>query len=461
MLKGILILFVVLSLLTFATVIKGSPDPSITIQPSNADSFIEEYNPDNNKNDKTYLSVKSLDGGVKHENFRSLVQFDLSSIPLGATITSATLHLYYYNSGSDPVDRVYWVYRVTSPWVESEVTWNNNDNLNTWTTLGGDYVTTNGASSTVPSSYSWMVWDVTDIMSDWMGGESNYGFIVMDDSENSVDSYYTRFRAREYTGDTELLPKLEVMYTIPETTTSTTTSVLTTTSTTTTVVTTTSTTTVPTTTSTTSTSTIPMTTTSTISTTTTTSMPTTSTTTTTPTTSTSTSTTTSTTTTIPEIPGTFVRFMSTKGEIGEINKIDDIDISNFNPEHNCFSGYLSREDSRYCGLVSLYSKGDLTVEKTLHYWDHDLTIEEEQEVSITLVASKFDDCTHFIASRISCEGEGVLIIHNEATREYYRETLDEFRFDIENGKVSIEGGKTLDDLFSVTELPVEIVRFVE
>lgn len=62
---------------------------------------------------------------------RSLIQFDLSTIPINATIMSATLSL-YWAPGSDEGNHFgffgsnkAWLQRVTSSWQENTVTWNN------------------------------------------------------------------------------------------------------------------------------------------------------------------------------------------------------------------------------------------------------------------------------------------------------------------------------------------------
>jgi hypothetical protein len=67
--------------------------------------------------------------GADHK-IRSLIAFDLSSIPAGSTIMSATLSL-YWAPGSDEGNHFgffgsnkAWLQRVTSQWQENSVTWN-------------------------------------------------------------------------------------------------------------------------------------------------------------------------------------------------------------------------------------------------------------------------------------------------------------------------------------------------
>jgi hypothetical protein len=149
------------------------------------------------------MSVRS--GGGAGLLIRVLVRFDLSSIPAGSTVNSASLQLCYYSYlGSDPVNRLYVVYRVTTNWVEGDGTgigttganWNKPDKsaLPTWTTPGGDF-TTSGASppTPVPAWISivgqYVTWDVTAIVKAWIeSGQSNYGFLVRDPNDGVVST---------------------------------------------------------------------------------------------------------------------------------------------------------------------------------------------------------------------------------------------------------------------------------
>ena len=81
-----------------------------------------------------------------------------------------------------------------------------------WTTQGGTYTTTDGASAVVPHSFGWMIWNVT---SQVQYAIDNTGkvvhFIIMDGNEYSLIKYRARFYSREYSNQ-EFIPKLEVTY---------------------------------------------------------------------------------------------------------------------------------------------------------------------------------------------------------------------------------------------------------
>ncbi|MEP7168530.1 MAG: DNRLRE domain-containing protein [Bacteroidota bacterium] len=84
-----------------------------------------------NFGDKQDLDAIAWTNNGDQTNVRSLIQFDLSSIPVGATIVDARLSLYNY-PGSLEGGHFTSVFhrnksklqRITSPWLEDSVTWN-------------------------------------------------------------------------------------------------------------------------------------------------------------------------------------------------------------------------------------------------------------------------------------------------------------------------------------------------
>ncbi len=62
-----------------------------------------------------------------------LMRFDLASIPTGATVSAAELHVWTADDGGDSD---VMIYPVLQSWVESEATWNNRSNGTGWTAPG-------------------------------------------------------------------------------------------------------------------------------------------------------------------------------------------------------------------------------------------------------------------------------------------------------------------------------------
>jgi hypothetical protein len=132
----------------------------------------------------------------------TLVQFDLSSLGAGATITSASFSLttqdYVFGSAGLPMS----VYRITRPWTEAEATWNQYAAGSAWSNPGGDYVGTTGVQNTNPyatitpnipiNTIMPVTWDVTQLAQQWYTGlYSNYGLLASA-APNSQVIYYDR-----------------------------------------------------------------------------------------------------------------------------------------------------------------------------------------------------------------------------------------------------------------------------
>ena len=201
-------------------VVRADPG-TLTIQPSNKDTFVYAADPDTNYGLFTRLQVMDRHTGLIDYRMRALLEFDISEIGPGVEITSATLQLYYYNySNTDPVGKTIWAYKLTrTDWVESGTngaTWNQYiKSVSNWTTPGGDYVTSNpsGGSTTVPSSYGWMSWDVLDIVQDAYENSQPAEFLIRFETEMLASGYSTAwFYSRDYTTDPTKQPKLVVTY---------------------------------------------------------------------------------------------------------------------------------------------------------------------------------------------------------------------------------------------------------
>lgn len=194
---------------------------------------------DTNRGDHSdvWIRTAALWGDLK--NFRGLLHFDLSGLPIPPEwITEANLNLYFYGYHWDsPEGRTYNVYGVTSSWVEMECTWRAREDYDTpspvyWDSYldgvpeyqpgGGDFDPVAYASTQVPADISqWMIWDVTDLIDDWLSGVvANEGLLIKDSEEIEADpgggsvSWLARFRSGEYS-EAEFRPYLEVTY-VPE-----------------------------------------------------------------------------------------------------------------------------------------------------------------------------------------------------------------------------------------------------
>lgn len=151
------------------------------------------------------------------EKRRSLLTFNLSSIPAGSTITGVTCKM--YNTGGDLTDnnRTARAYRVRRNWSLTQVTWNVYTTGNSWSTAGcGD--TTNDRESTElgtlscvnPPSAGYLnsTFDAT-LVQGWLDGTfTNNGLVwIMDTETNDM---------QRFDGDTGTNPpQLVIDYTPP------------------------------------------------------------------------------------------------------------------------------------------------------------------------------------------------------------------------------------------------------
>jgi hypothetical protein len=120
-------LFIGLSLLSKAqTTLILQPDET-----ASKDAMVWDYQPNNNFGTFPDFTANAWTHSGTPTVTRSLIAFDISSIPANSTIISATLSLYYYNSGNtighsqSSGSDACWLRRITSSWSESTVTWNN------------------------------------------------------------------------------------------------------------------------------------------------------------------------------------------------------------------------------------------------------------------------------------------------------------------------------------------------
>jgi len=179
------------------------------------DTYIAVAYPTTNYGTDTYLWEGYYDS--TEWSARSLLKFDLSSIPSGATVTNATLSLYSLTDYSSNIS-TYAVYRQKRAWVESEATWNIYSTGNNWSTAGGfhaddceqDAIGTREMSASESSGDK--SWDLTDSkVQEWISGSfTNNGILIKATTEANANCYGFRSSDYDLTG---YRPKLVVEYT--------------------------------------------------------------------------------------------------------------------------------------------------------------------------------------------------------------------------------------------------------
>lgn len=144
-------------------------------------------------------------------NIRSLIEFNLSSIPANATITDARLNLYFNPTSEEGKHVQIWgsnksyLQRITSSWSESTVTWNTQP---TTTTLNQVSL-----PATTTSTQSMLNINVKQLIIDSRNNpSSSFGFMLKLQHEKSFKKLIF---ASSDNPDASIRPKLVITYTTP------------------------------------------------------------------------------------------------------------------------------------------------------------------------------------------------------------------------------------------------------
>lgn len=160
-----------------------------------ADAPIRSDQPGNN-----YGAQVTLVTGNSPQMRASLARFDLSLLPAGANITSATLTLNEINNfGAATIN----AYRVTSPWTESTVSWSSFNGAYDATAAAAS-VSNGGAGYVGPINA-----DLKALVQSWAAGTPNYGLALV-----TPATTVSTFSSSEST-NAALRPALKVCYTAP------------------------------------------------------------------------------------------------------------------------------------------------------------------------------------------------------------------------------------------------------
>ena len=164
------------------------------------DAYVRENRANNNYGNAITMDVRS---NRNNRNHRSFVKFDVSSIPVGSTVNSATLTL--CATQVPGVTRTYNAHLVTASWAEGTITWNSQP------TVAGAVTDT----ADTPASPGCMTWTVTSDVQSWVDGTPNNGWRVSDSAEGSATMYVTKFRTRDDGTTPSEQPMLQIDFNVP------------------------------------------------------------------------------------------------------------------------------------------------------------------------------------------------------------------------------------------------------
>jgi len=146
-----------------------------------------------------------------------LIRFDLSPLPPGTQVLTATLRLksYYTQSGGTLLIQGY---RVLRPWVDVEATWNMPRDGDAWAGLGCsgsgvDHAYVSCCGQTLTTTERWYDFDVTQVVRDWVtGAAENHGLVL---TASSGGPYHI-FRSANWWQTPSERPKLEITFYVVE-----------------------------------------------------------------------------------------------------------------------------------------------------------------------------------------------------------------------------------------------------
>lgn len=174
-------------------------DPTIDLNPGGECTIYRSGSPLRRCHAPNYSWLEVGSHGSASSTVRSLVRFDLASIPGDANVLSATFGAYLSHAPAAPA--AVSLYRVSRDW-NTGVSWTTSDGTATWTQPGGDYTTLpptgNPPAPTDPTvlvtsgSISWQRWDVKQFVQAWLSGSvRNYGMIMKTPEATAADDYTT------------------------------------------------------------------------------------------------------------------------------------------------------------------------------------------------------------------------------------------------------------------------------
>jgi hypothetical protein len=160
-----------------------------TLSPDADSRLLDGTYADSPSGSQIYLSVYNYSQPASKQ--RTVIHFDLSTLPPDMIVCSATLKL-TRNLNDNAAGRPMDIYRLTKAFDEATVTWNEASSGDSWTVPGAadDAVGTSNTPLTDPyatdsSNSETTTWDITQLVNEWYNGTPNLGLLILSEPQGN------------------------------------------------------------------------------------------------------------------------------------------------------------------------------------------------------------------------------------------------------------------------------------
>jgi hypothetical protein len=185
----------------------ADPPPQTTALVPVADASLTGATPNTNSGYATSVKVDGNDPDLSNNDVYAALRWDLSSVPAGATVSSATVTLNVTNPTQSPL--IFAAFELERAWNEGQVNWNQAANGSSWTKAGAKAVPADRGSQiadVAPTAVGLYTFTVpASVVQGWLNAPSSNNGILIAHSGNSDGII---FDSREGT----IPPKLTVNY---------------------------------------------------------------------------------------------------------------------------------------------------------------------------------------------------------------------------------------------------------
>jgi large repetitive protein len=164
---------------TYTWTIQASCPTTVTLI-ADGDAWVDQRSANSNFGSDLNLRARYQNG---NRSTHTLVRFPLPDLPTGCLVDNAVLRM---NASSSAPNRTLQALRITGPWAENTVTWNNQP-------------ATAGPAATTVSGTGWREWTTTEQVREMYNSGVREGFLVRDAASSGGGTFEQVFRSREQT----------------------------------------------------------------------------------------------------------------------------------------------------------------------------------------------------------------------------------------------------------------------